>query len=438
MNKIYKLLLITLVAALGFTSCDDKDEPENMTPQAITILERSTNFPAGASTGSVKFKANGTVTVSTLNQWITATVEGEEIKIECTQNDDLQGRTGVVTAQCNGGTTDINVIQEGILFQIPDLSELSFKSGASTCELEVTANAEVEVVSEVDWVKGSCEDGLLKIQLASNPTFDERKTNLIVKYGLYEQEVPISQEGIYMEIFDMTEWLSNDSRKSMSIELPADVDVKFETPNPDWITSSVNKNTRVWRITAEANTTGHVRIGEFTYTIGTRKGTIKVEQCDFTKDLASNNYKLYFTSTSDGKRYFYNARLRKTGSTYKIELPDLKNISIPASYDADTHTFGIIGGQFCGNFDSAKIYTTFVYYNAEAGGNYFGWSSSWVLNARPTYNEADAQTVITFKDFGVNPNPLSYLELHCFSSSQLSGSTSEGAFVGLMDMELVK
>ena len=438
MKQLYKLLLITLVAALGFTSCDDKDEPDSVTQQAITILSRSTNFPAGASTGSVKFKADGAVTVTTENSWISASVDGDEIKIECTQNNDLQGRTGVITAKCNGATTDINVIQEGILFEIPDMNGLDFNCNAATREIEVTANALVEVISDVDWLKGTCENGILEIQIAQNASFDERKAELLIKYGDYELSIPVSQQGMYLEIFDMTLWKTNDSRKSLTITLPIDIDVTFETTNPDWLTSSVNRNTRTWKVTAEANNTGHIRTGEFTYTIGTKIGKIKVEQCDFTKDLSSNNYKLFFTNTSDGKRYFYNARLKKTGSNYKIELPDLKNISIPVTYDADTHEFGIKGGQFCGNFDDLKIYTTFVYFNPEANGNYFTWSNTWVLNGEPSYNESTAQTTISFNDTGVNQYPISYLQLHCFSSTQLSGNTSEGGFVNLSKMELVK
>lgn len=437
MNKIYKTLLVAMAVAIGLTSCDSNDEPYVAAVPAITVVSRDTNFPAAASEGSVKFTADGPVSVETANNWLSASVQGDEILIRCTQNDNLQGRTGVVTAKCGTSTTDINIIQEGILFQIPDMKDLVFSSSAATKEIPVTANAQVEVKSEVDWLRGSCSDGILKVEIGQNPLFDERSSCLSIIYGVNELKLPVSQMGIYLDIFDMTVWKCPDTRKSMSFSLPGEVDLQFETDRPDWLTSSVNPGTRIWKITAEANNSGHMRTCNFTYTLGTKTGTVKVEQCDFTKDLASDDYHLYFTNPKDNKRYFYNARLRKTGSNYKITLTDLK-IDIPVTYDADEHAFGITGGQFCGNMDALKVFTTFVFYDATDSSYYFTWSSNWSMLGMPSFTESGSggTTAIGFADSGNNPNVISYLELHGFSSTQLSGSTSEGGIVGLKDISL--
>lgn len=434
MKKIFKSFLIVAMALTVATSCDDNDNTELMTPPAITIVSRSTNFPAAASTGSVKFTADGPVTVSTLNNWITASVEGDEIIIQCQQNDELQGRTGVVTAKTSTGSTDINIVQEGVYFQVPDVDRLDFECSSSTYEIEVHSNALVEVVSDVDWISGECVDGILKINVAENPTFDIRKCNLTIKSGVTTTQIPVSQKGIYLEIFDMEMWACPDSRKTMTLVLPFDVPVTFTTDNPDWLVSNYNPNTRTWKITAEANNTGHIRESSFTYTLGTKTGTVRVRQCDFNKDLASTDYGLFFTN-NEGVRMYFDAALKKVGSNYRINITAL-NLNIPVNYDANTHQFVLRGGQACGTMGAENIYTVFVFVNPEDGGNYFTWSNSWFMKGEPEFKQVNGKyrTIIPFNDSGSNPNKISFLELHSFSSTSLSGSTSRGTVIQLRDM----
>ncbi|MDE7154430.1 MAG: BACON domain-containing protein [Muribaculaceae bacterium] len=434
MKKIFKSFLIAAIALTITTSCDDNETTELMTPPAITIVSRSTNFPAAASTGSVKFTADGPVTVSTQNSWITATVEGDEIKIECTQNDELQGRTGVITAKTKAGSTDINIIQEGVYFQVPNVDKLDFECTASTYEIEVHSNALVEVVSDVDWISGECVDGILKINIDANPTFDVRTCDMTIKSGVTKTKIPVSQKGIYLEIFDLETWTCPDSRKTMTLTLPFDVPVSFSTDNPDWLVSSYNPATRVWKITAEANNTGHVRTSKFDYILGTKKGTVNVRQCDFNKDLASNDYGLFFTN-DEGVRMYFQAALKKVGSNYRINITAL-NLNIPVSFDTNSHTFTLRGGQACGTMGADNIYTVFVYYDPVDRGNYFTWSNSWQMKGEPEFKLVNGKyrTIIPFKDPGNNPYTISYLELHSFSSTSLSGSTSRGTVVRLRDM----
>lgn len=434
MKNIFKSFLIAAVALTFVTSCDDNGDNELMTPPAITIVSRSTNFPAAASSGSVKFEADGPVTVSTENSWLSATVEGDEIKIECTQNDELQGRTGVITARCNNGSTDINIVQEGVYFQVPDVDKLDFECIPSSYEIEVHSNAKVEVISGEDWISGECVDGILKIEVAENPTFDERKCELVIKSGVTTTKIPVTQKGIYLEIFDLKTWTCPDSRKNMTLTLPFDVPVTFSTDSPDWLISSYNPNTKIWKITAEPNTTGHVRVGKFEYALGTKKGSVTVRQCDFNKDIASNDYGLYFTN-DEGARMYFEASLKKVGSKYRINITAL-GLNIPVNYNTNNHRFIIKGGQACGNMGADNIYTTFAYYNPADRGNYFTWDETWSVEGDPEYKMVNGKyrTIIPFTDPGTNPYAISYLELHSFSSTSLSGSTSRGTVIRLRDM----
>ena len=115
MKKIYKSVLFTIIAAAGFTACSDYEAPDITTESAISITGYETSFPASASTGSITFEAKGPVTVTTNNQWITASVDGNRIDIAVDQNNAFSGRSGSITVKCGNATDNISIIQSGII-----------------------------------------------------------------------------------------------------------------------------------------------------------------------------------------------------------------------------------------------------------------------------------------------------------------------------------
>ena len=153
MKKIYKSLFITMIAAAGFTACSDYEAPDITTESAITIVSRNTDFPAAASTGVIKFKADGPVTVSSANDWITASVEGDEINISVVQNNSIDGRAGSIIVKSGNAEDEISIIQSGIIFKFDEVGEIATDSDPSTHAYPIDANAPIEVSSDADWVK---------------------------------------------------------------------------------------------------------------------------------------------------------------------------------------------------------------------------------------------------------------------------------------------
>lgn len=115
MKKIYKSLFIAMIAAAGLTACSDYEAPDITTESAITIVSRDTDFPASASTGSIKFKSNGPVTVTSDKEWITASVEGDVINIAVEPNTAVEGRAGNIIVKSGDAMDEISVVQAGLI-----------------------------------------------------------------------------------------------------------------------------------------------------------------------------------------------------------------------------------------------------------------------------------------------------------------------------------
>ena len=221
MKKIYKSLFITMIAAAGFTACSDYEAPDITTESAITIVSRNTDFPAAASTGVIKFKADGPVTVSSANDWITASVEGDEINISVVQNNSIDGRAGSIIVKSGNAEDEISIIQSGIIFKFDEVGEIATDSDPSTHAYPIDANAPIEVSSDADWVKVAVADGKLSISIDPNPTLDPRSATVTVKCGDTTYEIPVAQKGLVFPLFKIPTLRVNDSQSTTTYEFNA-------------------------------------------------------------------------------------------------------------------------------------------------------------------------------------------------------------------------
>lgn len=439
MKKIYKPILFSLLASVAVASCDSYEAPELTTVPAISIVSRDVSFPAAASTGTIQFTSEGAVTVSTDNSWITASVEGDLIKVSVTQNDNLMSRAGVIVAKCGNRTTDISIIQDGQVFAIPGTEVLSFASEASTQIIDFKANAPVTASSNVDWITAAVEDGALKVSVTDNTSIDPREGSFTVTYGDNTASVPVQQNGFYIALFDRTSWnMTGTANSTLSYTYKLAVAPEITT-DCDWITYTFDENTKILKFTAAKNTTGHVRQGSFSYDIAGKQGTVEVMQCNFATDLASDQYGLYFTKPSDGKLYYMAATLEKVGTVYQITLPKM-GISIPLTYSTVNYTFTLKGGQNCGKYGSYNVFTTFGF--TEEGKGKVTWDTGATMIGEVGYefDEEDnaGYTFIEFYDGGTYSVPLETLMLYAFSSTTLSGDTALGYLQWMADPFLMR
>lgn len=358
MKTTYRLLCIALIAAAGFTACSDYEAPDIRTESAISIVSRDTEFPAAASTGSIKFNANGPITVTSPNEWITASVDGDIINIAVEQNNSLDGRAGTIIVKSGDVTDEISIIQSGIIFKFDEVGNIAVDSDPAVYTYPIDATVPIEVSSDAEWVKASIADGKLTIAIEANPNITPRSATVTVKCGDIVSEIPVEQEAINFPLFKIQTLRVNDSQSITTYEFKSDITVNF-TSDADWAKGEFTNNTVT--ITTEPNTTGHIRYANLTYEIAGETGTVAITQAEFDNDIAGELYIAFNDYFENLELAILPATLSRSGNSYTLAITDItiKNYpvyTLPVEYDDETLSItissnpaeiGTWGGYYC-------------------------------------------------------------------------------------------
>lgn len=415
MKKIYKSLFIAMIAAAGLTACSDYEAPDITTGPAISIVSRSTDFPAAASTGVIKFKADGPVTVTSANEWITASVEGDEINVAVTQNNSIDGRAGSIIVKSGDAEDEISIIQSGLIFKYDEIGTIDIEADAWSHDYKADASLPIEVTSDAEWLKGSVSEGVLTISADRNTKLQGRTGVITIKVGDLTDEITVNQGPLTFPLIKVTKISQNDDAKTYTYEFPSDVEVTF-TSDVAWLHGSFANETVT--VTVDANNEGHIRSGNLSYSLEGAAGTIAVSQCDFAKDIAGD-YNLYYTNPSNGKRYMFAATLTQKGSAYSINLTAL-NFQIPVTWDEEKLAISLSAGNKIGIWsDEDGDFSVFVLYSfIQDGKSMVTAASTATMTAPIVYEEEDnlGYTMAIFKDAGTYSQSLYSLILAGFSS----------------------
>lgn len=358
MKTTYRLLCMALIAAVGFTACSDYEAPDITTESAINITAYETTFPAAASTGSITFEAKGPVTVTSGNEWITATLDGNTINIAVAQNNALEGRTGTIIVKCGNATDEISIIQSGIILKFDEVGNIAVDSDPAVYTYPIDATVPIEVSSDAEWVKCSIADGILTIAIEANPNLTPRSATVTVKCGDIVSEIPVEQEALNFPLFKIQSLRVNDSQSTKTYEFKADIEVSF-TSDAEWAKGEFANNTVT--ITTEPNTTGHIRYANLTYEVAGETGTLAITQAEFDNDIAGELYIAFNDYFENLELAILPATLSRSENSYTLAITDVtvKNYpvyTLPVEYDDETLSItissnpaaiGTWGGYYC-------------------------------------------------------------------------------------------
>lgn len=437
MKKIYKSLFIAMIAAAGLTACSDYEAPDITTGPAISIVSRSTDFPAAASTGVIKFKADGPVTVTSANDWITASVEGDEINVAVTQNNSIDGRAGSIIVKSGDAEDEISIIQSGLIFKYDEIGTIDIEADAWSHDYKADASLPIEVTSDAEWLKGSVSEGVLTISADRNTKLQGRTGVITIKVGDLTDEITVNQGPLTFPLIKVTKISQNDDAKTYTYEFPSDVEVTF-TSDVAWLHGSFANETVT--VTVDANNEGHIRSGKLSYSLEGAEGSITVEQYEFDKDIAGE-YQWLFTDPSDNQDYYYRAELKRNGNDYSLDfILGRYQLSAPVTWNDKTRTLNLAGGTYVGKWSSYFAYVCYSFYDPEDGKTYFTWSDEPSMNASFVYFEQSGYGVTgaAFTDAKTFDYDLINLQINAFSAQPPSSSTSKGYITKMVDPMLMR
>lgn len=192
MKKFLNILLVSLTI-IAFSSCkDDVDNPYS-TKSNISVIETNVAFQAKASKGYVKIKADGPITATVASKWCKAVVSGDSVAVTADENDDLNGRSSLLTIKSGTDSVNVTIQQSGLIFQLSAGSSLSVGDDNSTFQYYMKHNVDVNIMSAPDWAKIETATDSLKINVAANNTGHLRIGYVKYKAGTYVDSIKVTQ-----------------------------------------------------------------------------------------------------------------------------------------------------------------------------------------------------------------------------------------------------
>ena len=267
--------------------------------KGLVLSQTEYNLTNDAQTISVEVQANVQYTVEIDNackSWIkqesTKALSSNIIKFAISKNEYYDVREGKITIkQTDGslsGSVVINQSQQNGLFV--STSEYSLSNEKHTLTVEVKANVEFEVKSNVDWIKHVETKGLktsqIVLEVAANEEYDDRVGTVEVKQknGDLNGIITIHQEENYGILVSQSEYSISNEAQTIEVEVKYNVEYDVVIPSgcKDWISvvSTKGLSSRNYTISIAKNETYDNREGSITFKQknGSLSGTIKIYQ----------------------------------------------------------------------------------------------------------------------------------------------------------------
>lgn len=168
------MLFLSFVALLGFSVGCSSDENLDIPAPAVEVLKAETFFSVLGGEKQVVV-AKSPAKAYALNDWLKVTTVDKTIKLSTSFNNTPQSRnTLLVLKNERGDSTNINIMQEGVNFGLPQ--ESAYYGGDETYKtsIPVTSNVDVKYSSTADWLTVVHEGNQLQVQLTANKTLRPR------------------------------------------------------------------------------------------------------------------------------------------------------------------------------------------------------------------------------------------------------------------------
>lgn len=259
-------ILIAAAAALVLFSCTEKE----MESPADTLEVTPATLDFGWKNNEPK-----TLTVKTnvedwdfsADGWIEATVEGGNLVVNVTDNEEYEERTGkILVTAGNAKPVRVEVTQDARVHSSLELSQEEFvaKPEGDTFEITVTSAEEWTVSGSSEWCRLSPEEGVSgdKITLTVDPndTEEARNAQFSIISGTVIKVVKVTSEPVpFLEITSPTEEQSfdyngGDFNISLRTNVPVDgIKYKIEGNDGGWV--SVTPSEKTWSVHVSANNT---------------------------------------------------------------------------------------------------------------------------------------------------------------------------------------
>ncbi|MDL2302948.1 MULTISPECIES: BACON domain-containing carbohydrate-binding protein [unclassified Dysgonomonas] len=164
MKKIINILLFVTLG-LFIVSCE-KDTGVDIPAPKLKVIESNVLFDQEGGSGFIKVEAEENISATTEQDWININISNKTVNVTVGPNNNIGGRSGIVTIKSGSEKIEMSVIQLSSLFYLENEEDYSllFPLKGSTLEIPYVGNLPLSFSSQDTWVKAiSANDGIIKI-----------------------------------------------------------------------------------------------------------------------------------------------------------------------------------------------------------------------------------------------------------------------------------
>ena len=403
----------------------------------VTVQQRGLSYTRDAvsadtvsyegGTVSIRVKSNLDILFGTTPDWLTATLDGNNIVVSVAQNTTGYSRNSYISYTTGELADSFLIYQEsGVVFEIAE-DEFMFDIDGETLSTAYSSNFSIELLESPEWLTVEIGSEEITLTAPENKTGGPRIGIVVLHAGEVENTIVVGQDGGIVLRPEAEQYSFLWGETTTSIAVKHNFDVVIEEA-PEWAEVSFDGTNLSINISDLENAklrTGNIVLSS---SVGDNTETATIELTQYFNILG--NYKLfYYTGEKDDEDteldYF----------SANISLDDDENLwltlssmgwKLPLLYDPDEGMIGFRSGQLMGTYNS--YYITDIFFSSE--GAWTGTSTNNLLTAEYSFDEDDV--LAEFEGtFGTNNYSADCIFIEALSAPELTSENILGYLIKL-------
>ena len=171
-----------LSGIIFMVACSSDDAQYTPTPK-LQVTSAQVLFDAEGGNGSIVVNATGTVTATTDANWLTLSVQGNNVTVTATPNTTLNGRSALIKLTSGSTQTEVTATQKGSVYGLESELDLTFNNDARTLNIPFQHPSTVQLKPLVDWITATFDDATdeITVQIAKNTSGWRRTGKLAIE-----------------------------------------------------------------------------------------------------------------------------------------------------------------------------------------------------------------------------------------------------------------
>ncbi len=192
MKKI-PIIFSALLTVFMVSSCKDDEINPYSLGKTISVVSQSVIFDAPAATGTVVVASDGgSITASADAPWATVSVSGNTVNVSVTENDNINGRSSLLTIKNGSDSVNVTIQQRGFVFRL-DAGSITADDDAQEKSFGLIHNTDVSIKTSADWLTAAIDGDSFKVTLTANDTKHLRSGYVYYTAGTYTDSIRVVQ-----------------------------------------------------------------------------------------------------------------------------------------------------------------------------------------------------------------------------------------------------